>query len=232
MTAYKKISSKICIARVYDAFQPNYTDWEGRTPNWINSAIAKIGAYPMTSKVQEEIEVFDYKARIPSDIKTLEAIMYNGSRLDRITKLNNINSDDMSNQQSVPTGYSLDENGFIYTTFETGTIVFYYRQLPVEYDTDTKLYFPMIEDREHLLDAIDYYILYRILQRGHKVGNFSLSTPNKYLNPGLMWDEKRKIARNKVNAMDDDARNELSRIMQTFLMDKNRYYNDIRKTNN
>ena len=97
----------------------------------------------------------------------------------------------------------------------------YYKKLPVELDTTTSLYFPLIPDDQNLIEALEWYILKRLLERGHKVREFSLTANSEYLNPGIAWDKYKLRARNSVLGMDLDERNEISNMIRTFLYDKN-----------
>ncbi len=224
---YKKISSKVCIARVFDRFHITYSDWISRAPNWINSAVSTIGAYTQLEQTREELTISDYKAALPTGIDLIEGVSFNGVRLPRIDKINTINDTDLDNQTSTTYSYQLDNNGYIYTTFDDETIVLYYRSLPVELDSTTGLYFPAIQNNEYLLEAIDYYILFRLIQRGHKVEGYSLNGAGEYNNPARLWEKHRRIARSKVQAFDEDELNQISKLMRTFLIDQNKYYKNI-----
>jgi len=229
--AYTKINSKVCVARIYDRFHVTYSDWVSRTPNWINSAIANIGAYPQLDRADPVvITIVDYKAAIPTDAKLLEAVIYNGVRIPRVDRINTGNTTNLENTSGLIYSYQLDNNGYIYTTFTDEDITLYYRELPVSLDATTGMYFPIIPDNEHLLEAIDFYLITRIVQRGHKVEGYTLNGATRLTNPALAWEHYRKIARSKIQPLDDEELHQISNLMGTFLINTNKYYNDIAYT--
>ena len=70
------------------------------------------------------------------------------------------------------------------------------------------------------------FVIKSLLERGHKVGDFSLKENNEYLNPGLAFDAQKKKARNSVTVFDADERQQISNMITTLLNDKD-YYNHV-----
>jgi len=125
--------------------------------------------------------------------------------------------------------YEVDNNGYIITSFEScdsGDLKFYIKKLPSELDTTTNLYFPLIPDDEDLITALEWYILKRLLERGHKVNNYSLSVNNEHLNPALAWDIWRKKAISSISSIDPDEREQISKVTRTFIQNANYYDTD------
>jgi len=214
---YKQISSKVCIGRVFDRFNIDYQGFIPRVPNWIHSAMNEMKVYTSMVAVTKDLEVIDYKCAIPDETKILDAVMYEGWRLPRIDVINESDADIMEETWHPYAKYQLDNNGYIITTFEAGDIRMFIRRLPVTFDTVTNLWFPDIPENEDLLNALDWFILKRLLERGHKVNNYTLNTNNVSMNPELQWEKHRFIATNSLAAFDSDDREQISEMIRTFL---------------
>lgn len=221
--SYNRVSSKICIPRIYDKFSVSGAGWEGRCPEWISTAIQLIGMPLTLSDGREAMEVLDYKATLPCDIKLLRAIEYDGHRLPRIDTINTLFSDDIANQEHDVYSYQLDNNGYVIFPFETGNIVVYYKKLPIEYDADSGLWFPLIINRVEVLEAIDWYIALRMLMRGYVLTGFSMDSKNPYTNPAIQWDVTKKAAANSLILDDVGEREDISRMIRTFISNYNAY---------
>ncbi len=215
---YKQINSKIVIGTVFERFNIDYSGFVSRVPNWIHSAMRQMEIHTSLISKTVDGEVVDYKCAIPSDCKILMGVSYLSKRLERTDKINQKVTDDMDSLVSSRNTYELDNNGYIITTFETcdsGQLKFYIKTLPLELDTTTNLYFPLIPDNQDLLTALEWYVLQRLLERGHKVRDFRLNVVT------AEFERWARIARNSVGKMDMDERNEISNMMRTFLYDRN-----------
>ena len=221
---YNRVSGKTCVARLYNSFNIDYSDWESRSPQWINQALGELNAYNSLEKTRKTETVSDYIFKLPCDIKVLAAIEYEGCRLPRIDRINEAFSSDVSLQFHPLYKYELNNDGWAITTFEDGEVIIHYRRLPLEYDATTRLYFPYVPDNEKTLRAIEWYLLMSILQRGHKVHGYSLDTKSPYTNPATQWEIYRKKARNSINQMDSDEREQISRLIRTFIVNYDNYY--------
>lgn len=218
---------------MFDRFNVDYSGFIHRIPKWVFSAIRELDIF--VSLVNETVdgEVADYKCAIPDNTKVLMGISYLGSRLPRTEEINMKTNDESSKLAYDYHSYTLDNNGYIITTFEEcdlGELKFYIKKVNTELDTDTNIYFPLIPDNEDLITALEWYILKRLLERGHKIREFSLSANNEYLNPAIAWDKWKHIARNSVARIDADTREELSRLQCTLLT--NKYYYSTEQFNN
>lgn len=232
---YKQISSKVIIGRVFEQYNVDYSGFVSRVPNYVHSAMRELKIY--TSLISKTVDaiVADYKCTIPDDCTILEGVSYLGLRLKRTDTINQKDSTNMPNLISNEYSYEVSNNGYIITTFKESNeseFKFYIKTLPIEYDHKTKLYFPLIPDNEDLVEALSMYVIKRLLQRGHKVGEFSLKINNPYLNPGMAWDRLKKVAKNSILSLDGDDRQQISELIRTFLVNKNYYYNEEFNTNN
>ena len=223
---YKLVNSKRIIGKIFDEYNVDYSGFISRVPNWIFSAMAKMDIYMGYLNATVDGTVTDYKALIPDETKILVGVSYKGYRLTRVNAINEVVTDDMPNLIHDSYKYELDNNGYIITTFEecdAGDIKFYIKTFPLELDSTTNLYFPLIPENEKLFTALQYYVLMMLLQRGHKVGELSLKSPNEYINPAMAWDIHRRRAKASVNAYDIDEREKFSKMMRSFLLDYNYY---------
>lgn len=223
---YSLISSKVCIGRTIERFNIDYAGLIPRVPNYIYSALREISRFPSAYRTVFDIDMIAYKGELPTDMSELLAVLYEGYRLPRVNYINeNVAADIEANCH--PTAYyQLDGNGNISTSFETGTISVIYKKLPIEYDTNSRLWFPQIPDVEDLLIALDWYILKRLLERGHDVVGYSLNNNNEYTNPALAWDKYKKVAYSSLNPIDFDTRKQLSDTIRNFIVNKNYYYEE------
>lgn len=220
---YNWVNSNVLIARVLDTYNIDYTGFISRIPHWVNSAMKELGSYYANIDKELDIVITAYKGELPVQMASLKAVSYKGFRLKRLDILNYNDTVDMSLLYHPDFGYEVVNNNYIVTTFETGTVTIYYKSLPVELDTNSNLYFPLIPNNEVLLLGLDAYILKQILLRGHKVREFSIASNNPYLNPALYWDSKKQAIRNSLAAFDIDDREAISKLIRTFLSDTNEY---------
>ncbi len=213
---YTYISSKVCIARVFDRFTIDYSGFINRVPGWIYNAMSKLDVPLALHNTAVVGNVEDYKCPLPPQTKNLLAVVYEGQRLYR---MGIINQKDNTNMELFLHPYEKYElsNGYIITTFETGEVTFHIQSLPVEFDSHNRIYFPLIPNNEELLEALDNYILMRLLQRGHKVYEYSLKENNPYTNPAIAWNQAIPIVRNSIAKLDSDDRYSISMMLRSFI---------------
>ena len=226
---YKKINSKLLIGTTFEAFNIDYSGFVSRVPNYIHNAMRELDIYVSHNSEIVDVAVADYKVAIPDECKILDGVSYFGKRLDRTDKMNQNVTDNMANLTHSKHSYQPDKNGYLIMTYEEcdlGDTKLYIQTLPIELDTVTNLYFPLIPDNRDLIVALQWYILKSLLERGHKIRNYSLAVNNIYLNPGMAWDKYASIARNSVSALDADDRHTISNMINTFLVNQDYYYNE------
>lgn len=214
---YNYVGGKICIAKVLANYKIDYTDWQTKAPVWIQDAMAEIGVNShIIDAPPYETEIEDHRFKFPCDLKVLKAIEWNEIRMERVHIVNPTDSDDIEYDE---VGYDLLQNGWAWCTEPDGTVTIHYKKLPVEFDSELGVYFPLVPDLELVHNAIADYLLYRCLTSGYKHPIFNLDSRNLYTNPALLWERSKKVARNEIGSMDADARNDLSKIMREFLTD-------------
>lgn len=234
----KLVNSNIIIGRVFDRYVIDYSDFIARVPNWVHAAMRDLNIHQALVDITETLTVEDYKVDLPSRTKKLIGVSYANYRIPRFGAINEQVTDDMPTLRHDSFKYELkagrvkddgtfEGDGYLILPIEECEIKAYTKALPIVKDDTTQLWFPLIPDDEKLFDAIDYYILMRILLRGHKIKQFNLRDNNPFINPAIAWETKRKKAKNSVNKMDADQRDRVSRLIRTFLVDYNSYYDGM-----
>lgn len=218
---YEYVSSKVVIARTLDDYAIDYTGFISRVPYWIDSALKELGSFYNTVKRQETKTITDYKCELPLNVSTVRAVTYLGYRLKRLDVINYSEDTDMDMLLHPDQGYEISNGEYIITTFSAGEVTIFYKALPVELDTVSGLYFPLIPNNEDLIAGLSNYILAKILTRGHKVREFSISANNEFLNPALYWKNHKQAIRNRLAQFDLDDRENISQMIRTFLVDFN-----------
>ncbi len=232
---YENITSRVFIARLENNFNIDYSDHHARVAEWVAQAIGLLKIPVALSTGRKCIQVIDHRAKLPCDIKLIEAISYKGSRIQDLSHIINGNSNcdldsNQSNSEPLINYYQKLGNGWISTSFanaDAKDFIIYYKHLAVEYDDQAKVYYPIIPNSEPLLDAIDYFLLMRILQRGHVHSTYNIGSPNAVINPMLIWESKKKQARCGITVIDPDTRKQLSIILSSIALNPDAYYNQF-----
>jgi len=214
------ISSKEIIARVDNNFTIDFSDWIHSAPLWIADALALIQTTMVWESTTTDVEITGHVGLLPCNIKALRGVVYNKERLYTTTKMYNSLLDSVGLFSSEHS-YELSGNRNIITTFEEGTItVIYYRPM-VEYWKEHNVYLPIIPDNMVLIEAIKWFILKRLLEKGAKHPIFSLRESNVYINPAMAWEQYSRKAKNSLNLFTPDQRTLASQILRTFITDLN-----------
>ncbi|MCK9429725.1 MAG: hypothetical protein M0R17_06940 [Candidatus Omnitrophica bacterium] len=232
---YQLTSCKEILARVENNFDIDYSDWLPRAPLWIADALDQLQLINSYEDKKITLNVIDYVVSLPDDspqdIRRILGVEYNGYLIRRLNVINPIKQPlDNSKYNSLET-YSI-KNGYIVTSFEEGEIVLYYQSPAVEYDPEWMLYLPKVPKDSVIQGAIEWYLIYCMLRKGHKHQLYSLDSKNPITNPFSMWLQESKKAKNRASAGDPEDRSEMSRLLQTFIIDLDRpILNDFRNEN-
>lgn len=90
--------------------------------------------------------------------------------------------------------------GWLHTPdLDTATAVVDYLAIPIVYDANLNMNFPIIYNDEILKEAIKLFVLTRMLNRGYKHPIQNLKDNNPYTNPALKYDRIRYRVRTSVN---------------------------------
>jgi len=219
---YQLTSAKEVIARIENNFDIDYSDWVTRAPLWIADALDQLQLISSYEDKKIPLTVENYIVELPDnapqDIRRILGIEHNGYLIRRLNVINPIKQpQDISNYNSIET-YSI-KNGYIVTSFEEGEITLYYQTPAIEYDVELMMYLPKVPIHSVIQGAIEWYLIYCMLRKGHKHPLFSLDSKNPITNPYSMWIQEGKKAKNLASSNDPEDRAEMSKIIRTFLVD-------------
>jgi hypothetical protein len=175
MSIYKTCSVEKIIAQVYREFKPANSGWVDDAAEWIGDAIGIMKVYQSFSNLCKDINVVDYRAKLPCDIELLLGVQYGRTRLTQnggiknpsnkfkcscedINKCSCFNSMVCNEEES----YTLNPN-YINTSFKTGKLLIYYKGIEVDCNG-----LPFIIDDAVYRQAIVWYIMSMMLLRGFK----------------------------------------------------------------
>lgn len=207
---YNLISASNIIAKVQDSYNIKTSDWIGRSGNWINHCLSDLGVVKELKPLRKEVTLVDFKAELPCDLKQLLAIEINGYRIERSNSVMQHKGEGVETDVT----YTVLGNNFIELETDNPELqeieaIIHYKGIPMEYDKNLGLLLPMIPDLEIVHDAMELYLLIKILGRGYKHPVQSLSNNNEATNPYMAYYNKpygfRKRARLSISRMDKDA---------------------------
>lgn len=227
---YQLTSCKEIIARLNNNFDIDFTDWITRAPLWIADALHSMEMVSAYEEVSLPLTIENYYVSLPNDavqdIKRILGVAYNKQLLIRLNVINPYKLPKTNIRTYSSETYNI-KNGYITTSIEEGEIILFYERVAVEYDEQRMIYFPLVPNDSVIQQAIEWYLIYCILRKGHKHSTYSLESNNPYTNPALMWEKEKKIAMNKGSKLDPDERANLSKTLTTFLINNNRYISSI-----
>jgi hypothetical protein len=217
---YTYISSKFLIPEVYSYFNIQSAEWEDRCPFWIADAINGMNIYAAYVDATEEIEVIEYKAKIPITCKRIRDVV----REDKVKLLYN----DMgyAGYNLEPNEYSMD-GGWLNIPIKNGKITLYFDSLPVELDCDTGKYYPLIPNVEALKIALRWYIMRNVLMRGYIHTVFNLKENNAFVNPAMAFEQARGRALVACGSPNSDRRARIGRVLCQFFNTDTQQYRPV-----
>lgn len=197
---YKTCSSEKLIAQFYRDYKPSNSGWLLDAIEWIADAIEIIGSQGLTEQFKD-LEIIDYRVKLPCEADVLLGISYKGFRLPRNGGIRHKDPSPTCCLNNLPrcikNSYSLNPN-YIQTSFQTGCIRVYYMGLELDCNG-----FPHLPDSAIYREAINWYILMKMIGRGFKHQTFS------YKDADLKWTQTYPKAQNKCKQLDPDG-------METF----------------
>jgi len=210
----KHISSGTIIADVFRDLNISGSNWVMNAIEWISFGLAELGGSYHTELVNEELEVSNYRVRIPCALHCLREVIYNNAVL---PKYNTINIEDGS---IADVEFWNDMSPlYIKTSFETGTIKLYYYKLATEFDKVLNIHTPLIPE-DGLMKVrifLQEYILMKYLGRGgkHPVRQFEEVRQGVYRPGGYLHKAK--------NSINFPSLSDMGMVTRIF----NKWYSDI-----
>ena len=193
---YKQCSVNKVIAQFYRDYKPSHSGWISDAIEWIGDAIDIMKAGGSYGEKSKQVEIIDYRGKLPCDLESLIGISYNGMRLPRSGGVNhkNLKSSCLNTlPDHISESYTLNPN-YIHTTFEEGCVTVFYLGI----DTDCDGY-PMVVDDSIYREALCWYILMKMQGRGFKHQTFS------YADAEARWKRTYPQARNRCKMPDIDG---------------------------
>jgi hypothetical protein len=192
MSKFHLVSSGVIVAKVMRDFNPTNNGWQIDAIEWIADAINEMQLKSAYIPVCKEVEVQNYRAKIPCDLKYFAGIAYDNQRLSPLNpeipiqaaynefeKFNNLDVDSANHFQINP--------DFLHFNFKEGTISIYYWSIPVD-----KMGYPLVPNDGLIHEAISWWVLYKYLIRGGQHPNLKWDTAF------AMWREYSPKARNRA----------------------------------
>lgn len=222
---YNTVSGEEIVYNIFDEYNVKSSDWVVRAlGRWIAQGLALIGMPGIWQPCTKEIDVESYKGKLPCDIKVLNHLEYDGYVLPSLNESNHQDNSNITERQYSCDNYVLGNNGYIHTTFETGTVKVHYLCPQTEYCKRYNIQVPRIPDDIYVKDAITWYVLYRILSRGYVHPVYGLESRNSETNPAIQWKESRRVARIKIQLPDAYDREALRKLWTTMWLSPNNFY--------
>jgi len=218
------IPGKTCIASVYDRFPVNHNGWEVRAARWISQALREMSIPLTLERTTVPAEMLEFKCKIPDKTAYIRGMSWNYYRIKRLGHRINVDVDqDLPILYDSEYWYDITTDGYITSNLEEGDIKLYIYKYLDDFDQETNVFYPRVPDNEEVLNAIDWYILKRMLERGHVIKGYSLSDNNEFTNPGIAFNLAKKKARNSANSFGLEERELISRLNRSFILDYNNY---------
>lgn len=229
MKTKRLLSLERIIGKIDNDFNIDNSDWIPRAGAWIIDALSQLKVLPMEIK-KRELDVIDRIAMFPCalNLKSLKVYDSNGCQIPELTKGSRTSiakSDEyigVSEQstdpryrtvaakvvQSCGKNYVISDNDKIELNFDTDKITVESYEVATYYDDYFNCNVPYVYDDGLLLEALSWYVLYKILCRGYKHQVFSL-TGSEPVNPYVQWTLiKNKASASVINSMRKNGANE------------------------
>lgn len=208
------------IGKIDNDFNLSESDWIPRVAAWTIDALSQMKVLPMERK-NRTLEVSDRTAQFPCTLNAEEIVVYdkNGCEIPAYNKFKscgcrNNNLPFTGEQIGVTDPYSkngwetvqvanivnnsnrnyvLDGNN-INLNFDTDEIIVNSLEVATYHDDYYDCECPYIYDDGLLLEALEWYVLYKYLSRGSKHAVYSLASTNPVTNPFTQWNTLRPKA--------------------------------------
>jgi hypothetical protein len=215
MKTGKYVSSERIIEKVYR--DHGFTDELEFSDaiEWIGDAIGLMGSNAMFDDAVCTADVEDYRASLPSDMTRIQLITRKvGSRIFPLRYDGDPNMIGMHCSGSANLTCQCDDTyrinkGFVFTSFETGTIQFAYESFPVDDNG-----FPLIQDEPAAIEAMAWYIAFKLAYKMFIGGRMPRPTFD-YIRSEKDWYVGKAISKAKGLSLDqvESLKNQTVRII-------------------
>lgn len=224
------ISGNELIARIDNELSIDTTDWIAKAPLWIADCLAELDLLEALEPVKVNVNIVNYQCIAPINLKVLDRIVVNNIPLVPHKAINGFTAEDAAAINSA-TKYSVRPdssslNTIIQFGVQTGVATFYYKIPAVEAVDSYKVIMPKVPNDIHVINAVKWFIMVKLLQRGYVHPVFNLRENNPFTNPALAWQEETFKARNSVSTMDQGERRVISEMTREFIKNYDYFYNE------
>ena len=220
---YNYVSGRVAVAMLYNDLGVNSSGWEANAPRWIMNALSKLGSIKNLEKTTETIKIVDNLGELPFHMRRIDAIFYENEPVTILHFNGRIKNRPIDGQHVCQI-----INGQIEFDLPIAELTINYRKLPVAYDDELNVYFPLIPDLIEVQIYVTYYLLYNIMILGFKHPVFSFDSRNPDTNITKVLAIYEKQARSKISRISNAERIEIAKIMGNFLTDYDTYsHHDI-----
>lgn len=215
---YHRISSEVLVAKIDNSYTiTGSTDWITRLPEWIADAMAQIDMPLSYARMEPyEMKIIGRRGKLPCNVERVLFITKDGKAMSYI-------QDGVMRQPNEKIEisniyfYEYTKSGHIICNFESGTTYVYYKGIEGAYNKILGITFPYVPYNRVLLNALESYVLYRVLAKGGMVLGQSLSNNNPYTNPALQWDMSLKKVRIALLDDYDESMENIDATMRGFI---------------
>lgn len=196
MSIYKTCSIEKVIAQIYRDFKPSNSGWIDDAAEWIVDAIEIMKVCQGFVQQSKDVNVIDYRFKLPCDIEVLLGVEYENKRLPKSGGINHKSAKCSCLDNlvcAVDESYSLNPN-YGHTTFKDGCVKVHFEGLEVDCNG-----LPTVIDDPTYREAIMWYVLSKMLLRGFKHQTIDYPTAIK------MWETYYPRAQNKFRVADIDS---------------------------
>ena len=225
MKIKNKCSLSRLIGKIDNDFNISESDWIPRVAAWVTDALSQMKCLPMEQK-KRTLEVSDKIAQFPCELiaKELRVFDKNGNEIPNgennkcccsgfggktssseiavFTDRNKNGVDAMEVASTAPGlggRYFILDGNKIELNFNTDSIVVESYETATYYDDYYDCEVPYIYDNGLLLEALEWYVLFKYLGRGSKHPVYNLTSNSPVTNPWLQWNNLRTKAMASVN---------------------------------
>lgn len=174
---YKFVSSQHIVSKIYRDFKLKDSSWELDALEWIGEAMEFIGTFSGFELRERLLRIKDYKGKLPTDVYALTGIKIGQKKLiaenpvdpffqDKLREM--VYLTNMENSEygftalmTIPDQYYFQSGNYVKTSFRNGVVRLQYLAFP----TDDCGY-PMIPDTVYVKQAIEWYIISRMILGG------------------------------------------------------------------
>lgn len=189
----KTCSTKKVIAQFYRKFKPTNSGFVEDAIEWIADAVEIMGVNQGYRETFIDLDVVDFRVKLPCSVEGIQAITYNGLRLNREGGImHRHNMSHLCTSAFGTNSYKLNPN-YIETSFQEGCIRVFYYGLEVDCDS-----YPFVVDDALYRDALMWYILKEMIGRGFVQTGFSYDIAE------ARWEKAYPKAQNRCKMPDID----------------------------